>query len=181
MKNKAQAVRWALMGALMLSALSVAAERGAQHKEGIGEKHLEKIESKLGLSDDQKKKLREHRKTHREEAKKLRKEIKEKREAFQVELEKPELSADATKKAHAELQQVRNKMADHHLEGILAVRQILTPEQFKKFKEMMRQRREGKRWGKKDESESKPDRRRRHWPGQDKHEGERGPEEPCGE
>ncbi|MBI4396110.1 MAG: Spy/CpxP family protein refolding chaperone [Elusimicrobia bacterium] len=98
----------------------------------------EEVHQQLNLTPEQEKKLEEHRRTHREQAKALHEEQKQKREALRQELEKPELDMAKVKALHDEMKGVHDKLADHRLDGILEVRQVLTPEQFKKFQELTR-------------------------------------------
>jgi Spy/CpxP family protein refolding chaperone len=45
---------------------------------------------------------------------------------------------------HSETKKLHAEMADHRLEGILEVREILTPEQFSEFMELTGKHRRGK-------------------------------------
>ena len=87
----------------------------------------------LNLSQEQKKLLWENRKSRREEMKSLFGQMKEKREAIRAELQKDELNIGKITQINNELKILGAQMLDRRLEGILEVRKILTPEQFKKF------------------------------------------------
>lgn len=145
---RAGAVVLSLMYCLSISAS--AGHDGFHEDEKWEEKHEEKmreIHKQLGLTPDQEKQLEEHRKAHREQAKALRAQLKEKREALRLELEKPQLDMDRISAVHAEMKQIHDKLADHRLQGILEVRRIVSAEQFKKFHELMKERRHGRKRG----------------------------------
>lgn len=109
------------------------------------EARMQEMHKKLGLTPDQEKRLEEHRKTHQEAGKALREEKREKMEALRVELEKPDMDEARVRAANEELKAVQNRLADHRLQGVLEVRHILTPEQFRKFHDLT-----GPRWKDKD-------------------------------
>ncbi len=90
----------------------------------------------LDLSPEQEKQLNAHRKGHREEGKEIHESIKTKREAMKKELQKQDLDMEEINKIHSELKSMYSRKADHRLEGILEVREILTNEQFIKFMEL---------------------------------------------
>jgi Spy/CpxP family protein refolding chaperone len=89
----------------------------------------------LNLKAEQKTQLQEIRKTHREQIQNLRNKKKELREkldkAMIAETASPEL-----KKIHSEFLDTDHKLRTLRFDQMLAVRDILTPEQRKKFKEM---------------------------------------------
>jgi Spy/CpxP family protein refolding chaperone len=116
------------------------AEEGAW--EPPKEDRMEAMEKDLGLSPEQKEKLKAHRQSHRQAAKALFEQLKAKRDALRQELEKPSVDDSRVQAIHGELKALHDKMADHRLAGILEVRKILTPEQFKKFSEKVHDRRE---------------------------------------
>ena len=96
----------------------------------------------LNLSEDQKKLLEENKKARREEMRSLFSQMKEKREAIRNELQRDELNIGKITQINDELKILSAQMLDHRLEGILEVRKILTPEQFKKFMMKVGQRQE---------------------------------------
>ncbi len=103
---------------------------------GRMEEHMKRVEKQLNLSPEQQKKLEEHRAAHRDEAKKFFGEVKQKREEMRTELEKETIDEAKVKAINEELKALGARLADHRLAGILEVRRILTPEQFKKFQEL---------------------------------------------
>ena len=135
---------WVLCGLLLAASAAYAAPPagaalGAGDKDGKMEARMKRVEEQLGVTRKQEKRLKKHRKAHREEAGKLFEEMRQKKEALRNEMEKPDFNMDQVKALHEDLKRIQNKLADHRLQGILEVRQILTPEQFKKFHELTRQ------------------------------------------
>ena len=139
------------MGALLLAGLGLRAEPGMEDGPGFGpesgmsdgqrEKRFDAMEKELGLSKEQSEKLRAHRKAQRETGMALMQEMKAKREALRAELDKPTLDTSKVKALNEELKALHNKMADHRLTAVLELREILTPEQFKKFQAKAQERR----------------------------------------
>jgi len=136
------------MGLFLLSVTNVLAEEGQkfnkeEHRKEWQEKKA-KMYEKLGLTDEQKQALKVHKENHRSETKALRKQIKEKRKAFRQALEDPTTDESAIMAANNEVKALTNSLADDRLNGILEVRKILTPEQFKKFNEIKKKHRKKK-------------------------------------
>ena len=71
---------------------------------------------------------------------------KAKRQAFRQSLQDPNVDESVIRANNNEMKSIMNTMADHRLEGVLAVRKILTPEQFQKFSKLRGQRK-GKQAG----------------------------------
>jgi Spy/CpxP family protein refolding chaperone len=91
------------------------------------------MDKDLNLTEDQKKMLEANKNQNREGMKTLFQSIKEKRSLIREELQKSQLDIGKINQIQGELKELQAKMLDHRLEGILEVRKILTPEQFKKF------------------------------------------------
>jgi len=91
------------------------------------------MHKQLGLTTEQEEKLKAHRSRHREGKRKLFENIKSKRIAMAAELQKQEINMDKIHQLHNELKAIKMQKEDQRLEGILGVRNILTPEQFTKF------------------------------------------------
>ena len=102
-----------------------------------------KLYEKLNLSPEQQEQLEAYHNQHREESKKLHKSIKEKREALREDLERKDLDMSKVKKLHAQVKAAQGRIEDYRLEGILKVREILTPEQFVEFKKVTDCQRKG--------------------------------------
>ena len=129
--------------------LNVSANEGFMgKKEGWDEKKWEEraaaMNKQLGLSPEQETQLKAHREKHRGEMKELYQKIKAKREDLQAALQKEDFNAGQVKQIHAELKTLKSEAEDDRLEGILEVRKVLTPEQFNKFTELKKNRKDHK-------------------------------------
>jgi Spy/CpxP family protein refolding chaperone len=106
------------------------------------EEKVNKMHHELGLSDDQREALKSHKEEHREDMKALREQLSVKREALREEMQKDDFDAGRVRMINDEIKRLTNEMADHRLEGILEVREILTPEQYSRFQEMKESRKD---------------------------------------
>ena len=91
----------------------------------------------LNLSQEQKKMLEENKNKHKEEMKALFNAMKEMRTSMRQELQKEKLDMAKIGEINNEMKRLEAQMSDQRLAGILEVRKILSPEQFKKFMEKM--------------------------------------------
>ena len=91
----------------------------------------------LNLTGEQKKMLEDNKNKHGEERKALFNAMKEKMAAMRLELQKEKLDMAKINQINDEIKNLEAQMTDHRLKGILEVRRILSPEQFKKFTEKM--------------------------------------------
>jgi len=112
-------------------------------KEPRWEQHKERMREKLNLSPEEEAALEAFRKEHRAQAKEYHRNIKSTREELKNELEEETLNMDRVNALHATLKDLQGKMEDHRLEGVLKVREILSPDQFSQFLEMMGKHRHG--------------------------------------
>jgi Spy/CpxP family protein refolding chaperone len=118
---------------ILLAASLAAAEWDGEGTRGRNDDRRDKMKAELNLTKEQQKKLDTHRIEQRAAMEKAMLEIKEKREELKAALEQPKLDRIGLQKINDELKDAQNEMADQRLEGILYVREVLTPEQFKKF------------------------------------------------
>ena len=99
--------------------------------------------------------LDENKSKHREGMKAFFNAIKGTRDSMRRELQKEKLDMAKINQINDEMKKLEAQMSDRRLEGILEVRKILSPEQFKKFTEKMGDGPEhfkGKRsWGKEED------------------------------
>lgn len=77
--------------------------------------------------------LKDHRNTHQKMVGMLLKQIVEKRRELYAELLNAEFNGEKVKSLHAEYKILKNLLDDEKLQGILKIREILTPEQFDGF------------------------------------------------
>lgn len=95
----------------------------------------EEIYRKLGLTEEQKKLLEDNKNKYREQKHALSMQMRQKMNLLRQELEKSELNTQEIYQTNDELKQLQDRLLDQRLECILQIRQILSPEQFKKFED----------------------------------------------
>ena len=98
---------------------------------------IQEIYSQLNLTEIQKKQLEDNKIQHRAKMKAVREQMKSYRQAFQQELMKPQLDMNKIHELHSRLKALESQMADDRLNSVLAVRSILTPQQFSEFAALM--------------------------------------------
>ena len=98
---------------------------------------MEKI---LNLTSEQQEKLRDNRKKQEEQISRLSNQLKEKRQILQQELKKSSVTKESLAPVITELKSLQAQLIDIRIEGILAVKQLLTPEQFEQFQQIMDER-----------------------------------------
>lgn len=124
-------------------------EKG-DHKAGKVEEHMASLKEKLNLSDEQYQTLIDQKKKWHEERKATKDKLREKKTALMEELHKPELDMDKINAIQAETKALYSESMDQKLAGMMAMREILTPEQFQSMGEHMRSKMKGhkKKWAK---------------------------------
>ena len=98
---------------------------------------IQEIYSQLDLTDIQKKQLEANKQQHRAKMEVARQEMKVNREQLHAELMKAQLDMPKINAIHREIKSLEARMEDDRLNSVLAVRSILTPEQFLKFVNLM--------------------------------------------
>ena len=99
-----------------------------------------KLFKQLDLSPAQKETMQKHRKIQRAQMKAYRDKIKVRKKSLRSELQKIEPDMEKVKQMNAQLKVDLSAMQDHRLQGILGIRKILTPEQFKRFLDLKEKR-----------------------------------------
>ena len=118
-----------------------ASDEAAGGKAGnLMEEKVGKMYDHLGLTPQQKEQLKSYRQAHKSEQEQLRQALKEKHEQLRAELSNPSFDENKVRQIHNEIKDLRSKMEDHHLNGILEVRKVLTPEQFTKLQQLKEER-----------------------------------------
>ncbi len=135
---------WILLALLFLVPTHFSANAFAEDDDSWG-MDADDFHRDLGLSDEQREKMRKLRESAKAEKESMRKAHKEQRDAFK-DLMKSDKSSSELRKAFQALQESKNKMATARFEHRLQVRDILTPEQRKKMAE---RRGDGRAKGKK--------------------------------
>jgi len=112
-------------------------ERDRGPQKGRFEQRVQEIYNQLKLTDDQKKQLEANKQQHRARMQTARQEMKANKEAMRTQLMKPQLDMRKIKAIHGQIKSLQSQMEDDKLSSILAVRAILTPEQFLEFANLM--------------------------------------------
>jgi Spy/CpxP family protein refolding chaperone len=115
------------------------------------EKNVQEIYSQLNLTEEQKKLLEENKVNNQNKRKAVFQAMRANKEELNQELMKQELDMAKVNEIQAKLKQSQSQMTDDHLNSILEIRKILTPEQFAKFITLMDKARERRQEGEKDD------------------------------
>jgi len=99
----------------------------------------------LNVTVEQRKSLEENRKADGELMKVLRESIREKQKALQEAVNQPGSTKASVEPLIKDIKDLQAQLIDRRVDGIFAVKAILTPEQFAKFAEMMEKHRPGMR------------------------------------
>ncbi|MFC1666544.1 Spy/CpxP family protein refolding chaperone [Candidatus Omnitrophota bacterium] len=110
---------------------------------GKMEARFKEISKELNLTPEQEEQLKAHKTQNREGMKAFRHEISNKRKELREELQKQELDMEKINQLNNELKIIHSEMQDNRLEGILEVRNILSPEQYTKFRAFIGKHRNG--------------------------------------
>lgn len=107
-------------------------------------KEAQRVEmyERLGVTDDQKNQLAEHRKRHKDFVERYRNEARMKRQELNEAIKSGEV--EKARKINQEIKIIKGTMQDQRLESILGVRKILTEEQFSRFMDFKEQDRNWK-------------------------------------
>ena len=124
-----------VFGLYMVMALSLA------HAEHPGQR-IQEIYKQLNLTDGQKQQLEAGKQQHRSKMQSVREAMKADKEALRQELMKPQLDMPTINAIHHQIKALLVQMEDDRLSSILAVRAILTPDQFLKFIDLMHKHKE---------------------------------------
>jgi len=107
----------------------------------------ENCKKELGLTAEQDKALEANRQAHRAEAEAMYEAMKAKKSELKAAMAKPGATKAQIEPIAKELKAIQAKMTDRRIDGILAVKEILTPEQFAKLESMKDKK--VKKWGEK--------------------------------
>ncbi len=110
-------------------------EEGDGRKGGRGGGFKEMFD-KLDLTPEQQEQMKENRQSNREQMKATKDALSAERQALKQELQKPEIDKAAVDRTVSSIKELQGKMIDQRVEGFLAMKAILTPEQFQKLGEM---------------------------------------------
>ncbi len=113
---------------------------GTQGKDGKdcpkGKDMKAEMKKELGLTAEQDKQLKDGRDAHRAEAKALHDAMRAKKDELTAALAKPGATKAQVEPIVNELKALQAQMTDKRVDGIFAVKAVLTPEQFAKLENM---------------------------------------------
>jgi Spy/CpxP family protein refolding chaperone len=137
-------LRTAVMGLAVVFVMAQASFAGAPVKDAKhGQGQPDKIFKELNLTPDQQNKIEANRSAQRAELSKLRQQIGEKQAKLQEELRNPAVTRASVEPLVNDLKSLHARMIDQRINGIFAVKDILTPEQFARFQQMVEKKVEG--------------------------------------
>lgn len=137
-----------MIGVLLLasfcSATPVFAEGGGRGCDPgkKGGKVMEKMTSDLGLTQEQQDQMKALREGGKEKAGSLGEKSKEVNQAMRDELNKPDTDTSKVKGYVDELTSLYRQKLEQRVDGVLGMKKVLTPEQFNKLNEKMKQKKE---------------------------------------
>jgi Spy/CpxP family protein refolding chaperone len=147
------------LSAPVVYADNTAAPNPSHHEEDWHHGQQDHIMAKvLNLSDDQVKQLKDSREKNKEAMKSIFEQMKSNREAFNAEIVKATPDMSKINGIETQIKTLQSQMVDNHLNSILEIKKILTPEQFAGYmalenaRKMMGHHDGQKHWG------DKPDR-----------------------
>jgi Spy/CpxP family protein refolding chaperone len=125
-----------VLAVVMLATGSVYANEQQKSHEG-GEREKGKLFKELKLTPEQEKKLEDNRKAQQEQLSSLREALKTNHNKLQAKLKDPAVTRSAVEPLVSEIKSLQAKLVDNRIDGIFAVKSILTPEQFVKFDQIV--------------------------------------------
>lgn len=132
--------------------LAYAQNKGENPGEGKGYKHRgpDEFFKELNLTAEQKEKLKAQREAKKADFKALHEQMKTKMQALHEEISKPGTTRADVNGLVNEVNALKGQMFSQMTDGIFAMKEVLTPEQFAKMqaKHQERMNKKGKGWGK---------------------------------
>ncbi|KPK99188.1 MAG: hypothetical protein AMJ95_00060 [Omnitrophica WOR_2 bacterium SM23_72] len=101
-----------------------------------------RIVQALNLTPEQESRLEENRKAQRQEMKRLHEAVKEKHTKLQEALKNPYVTRKGVQPLANEIKSLHAQLIDSRINGIFAVKEILTSEQFARFQEITEKQQE---------------------------------------
>jgi Spy/CpxP family protein refolding chaperone len=103
--------------------------------------HFQSLIDKLDITDEQKETLMEQREEHWKKMKDLREAMNENRQDLREELLKDDYSKTAVKRTVREMKGIQGDMIEQRVDHFLQMKEVLTPEQYRKFTELAEKKR----------------------------------------
>ena len=104
-----------------------------------GMKQFPKIWEELNLREEQRQRMAEHRRKYRMEMQRIKRQLREKREALRKVLSNYNIDKAKAKQLVTEIVDLHHQLLKKRIEEAIELRNILTPEQFEKFKQKVSQ------------------------------------------
>lgn len=105
----------------------------------------EEAVNRLNLSAEQKEKIKALRQTQKQQMMELRQSLKEARAKLKEHLDNPEATRESVAPLADNIKNILAKMVDQRVEGILAVKSVLTPEQFSQLQQSRQKMRDNEK------------------------------------
>lgn len=132
--------------AVVLLSLNAAYAQIPPHEgKGSRDKPDRRILQQLNLTEEQQKKLEENQLAQRQKMKESIAAMKEAQAKLQEALKDPNTTRATVEPILKEIKNLQAQMIDNRTDGIFAVKQILTPEQFTQFQELTQKHKQGMR------------------------------------
>jgi Spy/CpxP family protein refolding chaperone len=122
----------------LLYASAAAGQDELAQKESGAAKTAAKIVSELNLTPEQGEEIKNQRSEHRRIKKQLSHSLREKQKELKAELEKEVSDRGKVDRISKDIKQLQGERVDHRIEGVLQMKEILTPEQYRKFHQKTR-------------------------------------------
>jgi len=94
----------------------------------------------LNLTPEQQEKIKKQQSMNREKGAELRNKLRDKMLELREELEKPQINKDRVNVLVAEIKTLTGEQLEQRVDNIISMKQILTPEQFKKLHEKKKEK-----------------------------------------
>ncbi|MFC1576206.1 Spy/CpxP family protein refolding chaperone [Candidatus Omnitrophota bacterium] len=152
MKTKlVKAITLAVAAVFLISSVAFAVppegEEGSGKQCGRGEK-IEKLKAELGLTPEQSEALKAERTEFKDKNKELRTELRAKRTALKDELQKDTINRAVVDNIINDIANLQRSKLTSRVDKIVAMKSILTPEQFKKLQAKMHEKMKERKGGK---------------------------------
>ena len=146
MKKTARTIYWAGLLAAVLIVPTFAEDSANGAKPAAdNENRYEAAANRLNLNAEQKEKMKAMRQNQKQQKTELRQSLKDARLKLKNELDNPAATRESITPLANNIKTILAKMVDQRIEGILAVKEILTPDQFSQLQQARQQMRKDER------------------------------------
>jgi Spy/CpxP family protein refolding chaperone len=144
MKKTAQTFYWTALLTVALLLVPAFAQDNPKTGEQAGDKEsrYEATLNQLNLTAEQKEKIKAQRQNQKQQMKALRQSLKEARAKLKEQLDKPEATRESITPLADNIKNIMAKMVDQRVEGIFAIKSLLTAEQFSQLQAWQKNRQE---------------------------------------